>query len=103
MSRIREIGPARRGRHAHHCSVCLVSWTHRHGERCTRSGEQRSLRGQLAENAGAARTHRTAKQELTFTREPAHEEQIHNVHTGHEKHDEHGEPEHELHRNTLFH
>jgi hypothetical protein len=42
VSRIREIGPARRGRHAHHCSVCLVSWTHRHGERCT-AGDRAAL------------------------------------------------------------
>ena len=42
VDRIREIGPARRGRHAHQCSACLVSWTHRHGESCT-AGDRAAL------------------------------------------------------------
>ena len=42
VRRIREIGPARRGRHAHQCSACLVSWTHRHGESCT-AGDRAAL------------------------------------------------------------
>ena len=42
VSRIRDIGPARRGRHAHQCPACLVSWVHRHGEICT-AGDRAAL------------------------------------------------------------
>src|SRR5262245_43099075 len=34
-STIREIGPARRSRHAHRCPRCLTTWSHRNGNHCT--------------------------------------------------------------------
>jgi hypothetical protein len=34
VSTIEEIGPARRGRHAHHCPTCLTTWSHQ-GAACT--------------------------------------------------------------------
>lgn len=39
---IREIGPARRGRHAHHCPACLTTWTHRRAAACT-AGDRAAL------------------------------------------------------------
>jgi hypothetical protein len=39
---LREIGPARRGRHAHHCPSCLTTWTHRQGGDCT-AGDRAAL------------------------------------------------------------
>jgi hypothetical protein len=37
-----EIGPARRGRHAHHCPACLTTWTHRRAGGCT-AGDRAAL------------------------------------------------------------
>jgi hypothetical protein len=42
VSLIREIGPARRGRHAHHCPACLTTWSHRHAGACT-AGDRAAL------------------------------------------------------------
>ena len=36
------IGPAWRGRHAHHCPSCLTTWTHRPGDACT-AGDRAAL------------------------------------------------------------
>ena len=42
VSTLHEIGPARRGRHAHHCPDCLATWTHRQGGACT-AGDRAAL------------------------------------------------------------
>jgi hypothetical protein len=42
LSLIRDIGPARRGRHAHHCPACLTTWAHRRGDACT-AGDRAAL------------------------------------------------------------
>lgn len=42
VSTIQEIGPARRGRHAHHCPRCLATWPHRHAGTCT-AGDRAAL------------------------------------------------------------
>jgi hypothetical protein len=42
VSLIEEIGPARRGRHAHHCPTCLTTWPHRHADACT-AGDRAAL------------------------------------------------------------
>jgi hypothetical protein len=42
VSLIQEIGPARRGRHAHHCPTCLTTWSHRHADACT-AGDRAAL------------------------------------------------------------
>jgi hypothetical protein len=39
---IQEIGPARRGRHAHHCPACLTTWSHRQAGCCT-AGDRAAL------------------------------------------------------------
>jgi hypothetical protein len=52
VSTIQEIGPARRGRHAHHCPRCLTTWPHRHAGPCT-AGD----RAVLPDCPGCRRTH----------------------------------------------
>jgi len=42
VSLIQEIGPARRGRHAHQCPACLTTWSHRHAGACT-AGDRAAL------------------------------------------------------------
>jgi hypothetical protein len=56
---LREIGPARRGRHAHHCPTCLTTWTHRRGDACT-AGD----RAELPECPGCLRLRATSPAEV---------------------------------------